>query len=384
MPAAKEQVKVRQQSDEVKSSVSGLSRHSSRGSSRKSSIATTVNSARFKEEQRIAELKVKADKLKRKRELEQAKLSLDSDIEHAKLKLRQQQEDMQLEEELAISQARTDVLDRYERQYVHKSSILDGEADDEATPAMMRKPKANPVLETKPSDIGRVVSYTLPQPLQSHTPRLEGGTAVRPQKRQSTPLDVSANVFTPSRMAQDERLSVSFRPKPELVSFQKSELARSPEPELVRAPDVSGGYYGDNGSRYAPVPTPTHNPSDYASVSAHTNNPSVYTPAPNPTNHPSVYTQDSQVRNHTNSPSASAPPHSPSARYNVSSVSEADVISIVRHLNKPAIEITKFGGIPLEYKRFMRQFETKIVCNTDNDDERLHCVHKESSQLALN
>ena len=52
------------------------------------------------------------------------------------LKLRQRQEDMQLEEELAISQARTKVLDKYERQYVHKSSILDGEADDEATPAI--------------------------------------------------------------------------------------------------------------------------------------------------------------------------------------------------------------------------------------------------------
>ena len=65
MPA-KEQLKVRQQSDD-----------SSRGSSRKSSIATTVNSARFKEEQRIAELKVKADNLQKKRELEQAKLSLE-------------------------------------------------------------------------------------------------------------------------------------------------------------------------------------------------------------------------------------------------------------------------------------------------------------------
>ena len=167
---------------------------------------------------------------------------------------------MQLEEEQALSQARTKVLNRYERQYVHKSSILDGEADDKATPAMMRRPKVNPVVETKPSDIGRVVSYTLPQPLRSHTPGLEGGTAVRRQKRQSTPLDMSADVFTPSSMAQVEQISASFRPKPELVRFPKSELARSPEPKLVRAPDVSGGYHCDNSSGCAPVSTPRINP----------------------------------------------------------------------------------------------------------------------------
>ena len=54
--STKEQLKVRQQSDEVKSSVSGLSRHSSRGPLRKSSIATTVNSARSKVDRKVCKV----------------------------------------------------------------------------------------------------------------------------------------------------------------------------------------------------------------------------------------------------------------------------------------------------------------------------------------
>ncbi len=45
--------------------------------------------------------------------------------------------------------------------------------------------------------------------------------------------------------------------------------------------------------------------------------------------------------------------------------------AVVRHLNKPPVEISKFDGNILSYRRFMRQFEARVVTNTINDDERL-------------
>ena len=50
---------------------------------------------------------------------------------------------------------------------------------------------------------------------------------------------------------------------------------------------------------------------------------------------------------------------------------EAAILSVVRHLSKPACEIKKFSGDPLEYTKFMRQFQSKVVNNCEDDDERL-------------
>ena len=50
---------------------------------------------------------------------------------------------------------------------------------------------------------------------------------------------------------------------------------------------------------------------------------------------------------------------------------QAALMSVVRHLNKPQVEISKFDGNPLMYRKFMRQFQTRIVNNTDDDDEKM-------------
>lgn len=39
-------------------------------------------------------------------------------------------------------------------------------------------------------------------------------------------------------------------------------------------------------------------------------------------------------------------------------------------------EIKKFGGDPLEYRRFVRQFQAKVVANTDDDDERMNYLEQ--------
>jgi hypothetical protein len=60
-----------------------------------------------------------------------------------------------------------------------------------------------------------------------------------------------------------------------------------------------------------------------------------------------------------------------------SSTSTAAMITaIVKHMNKPSTDIKKFTGDPLEYKRLMRQFHTKIVNNTDDYDERMNYLEQ--------
>ena len=47
---------------------------------------------------------------------------------------------------------------------------------------------------------------------------------------------------------------------------------------------------------------------------------------------------------------------------------DADAMqSVVQYLRRPIPEIKKFGGNPLEYRHFIRQFHDKVVDNVVND-----------------
>lgn len=48
--------------------------------------------------------------------------------------------------------------------------------------------------------------------------------------------------------------------------------------------------------------------------------------------------------------------------------SNANVNAIVRHLRKPVVEIKKFAGNILQYKKFIRQFSTIVLSNTEEGD----------------
>ena len=50
--------------------------------------------------------------------------------------------------------------------------------------------------------------------------------------------------------------------------------------------------------------------------------------------------------------------------------------SIVQYLRLPIPEIKKFGGNPLEFRRFLRQFHAKVVLNTQDDDERMNYLEQ--------
>ncbi|XP_022108331.1 uncharacterized protein LOC110988797 [Acanthaster planci] len=47
------------------------------------------------------------------------------------------------------------------------------------------------------------------------------------------------------------------------------------------------------------------------------------------------------------------------------------LLSVVRQLKRPIPEIKRFSGDPADYRKFIRQFNTKVAVHTENDDERL-------------
>ncbi|XP_014670104.1 PREDICTED: uncharacterized protein LOC106811088 [Priapulus caudatus] len=61
----------------------------------------------------------------------------------------------------------------------------------------------------------------------------------------------------------------------------------------------------------------------------------------------------------------------PETAANVTDASATSIAEVARELKKPQAEIRKFSGSPLDYRKFLRQFNSRITAYTDNDDERL-------------
>ncbi|XP_014672653.1 PREDICTED: uncharacterized protein LOC106813111 [Priapulus caudatus] len=53
-----------------------------------------------------------------------------------------------------------------------------------------------------------------------------------------------------------------------------------------------------------------------------------------------------------------------------------------RHLQKPASEIKRFDGNLMDYRKFMRQFNSKVVLNTDTDEERMNFLEQYTGEEA--
>ncbi|CAC5386643.1 unnamed protein product [Mytilus coruscus] len=64
--------------------------------------------------------------------------------------------------------------------------------------------------------------------------------------------------------------------------------------------------------------------------------------------------------------------HSFKQKGDVNQLNTIHSILIARELNKPKADITKFDGSPMEYKSFLRQFDARVVANTDSFDEKLN------------
>ena len=129
---------------------------------------SSVTLARIEEEQKQAELRVKAAHLQKKRLLDEEKLKIQQEqlklkqgIEEAKLRLHQQQEEMKLQEEMDMSNARSQVLDTFD-ELVSLRSVGKPEpshyADDETTPKFKRELVDDPIKHSKPIVKNYVVS----------------------------------------------------------------------------------------------------------------------------------------------------------------------------------------------------------------------------------
>ena len=50
--------------------------------------------------------------------------------------------------------------------------------------------------------------------------------------------------------------------------------------------------------------------------------------------------------------------------------------SIVKHLRQPSAEVKKFGGNPLDYQKFLRQFHSKVELNCETSDEKMNYLEQ--------
>ena len=64
---------------------------------------------------------------------------------------------------------------------------------------------------------------------------------------------------------------------------------------------------------------------------------------------------------------------------NEESVETSIIRSVVQQLRKPVPDIQKFSGNPLEFQIFMRQFKTKIVDNSNSEDEMMSYLEQLTS-----
>ena len=55
------------------------------------------------------------------------------------------------------------------------------------------------------------------------------------------------------------------------------------------------------------------------------------------------------------------------------------VQDVVKYLRKPTPEIKKYDGNPMEYHRFIRQFNAKVIQNTETDSERMNYLEQLTS-----
>ncbi|XP_046346812.2 uncharacterized protein LOC124127462 [Haliotis rufescens] len=68
----------------------------------------------------------------------------------------------------------------------------------------------------------------------------------------------------------------------------------------------------------------------------------------------------------------------------MSTTSDSAIATVIRQLRKPVTDLMVFSGNPLEYRKFMRQFKTKILVNTDDFDERLNYLEQFTSGEVCN
>jgi len=80
------------------------------------------------------------------------------------------------------------------------------------------------------------------------------------------------------------------------------------------------------------------------------------------------------------------PPMQPPSNHHTCAVN-SDVFAVARELRKPQVHISKFSGSPMDYRRFLRQFNSRVAAYATDDEERLNYLEQfttgEANKIAV-
>ncbi|XP_077982843.1 uncharacterized protein LOC144437710 [Glandiceps talaboti] len=290
-------------------SASQTSGKTSKSKSSRGSRYSTTSLLRLQEEQKQAEINVRKSALEEKLRLDIQGKRLEMELEMSRLQLGKLEEEFRLKQEMAVSNARTQVLERFEENV--NGSCLDTQI-------------------TRPESIKHRVDV---EPKSS-------GIKLLPESRRQ-PVDTTAEV----------RDYVYSLPEPS----QPRTKTRSPQMETLQQPEGVQSHLVSGFSRYS---RPDEH-SNYTIRVPETIPMSIDRPVGNGT------VQRPEV------PVSTQPVSSVVQHAGTQNIGEMTARCITKELRKPQVELSKFGGNPMDFPRFLRQFTTRIVAYTDSDDERM-------------
>jgi hypothetical protein len=236
------------------------------------SLSNVVSSKRLVEEERIAELEAKREIMKKRKNLE----------------LKMQEEELQLELDLAVSEAKTKVFDKYE-QSDYSAFLRDTNVKRELSVHFESLPEPRYGLEREQSfHFDPLTQHRYERKREQYVHR-----DLSPQNRYR--LDPNAETFRPKE-TQTTPISIDHN-----VNWHMETPMRSTPAQLIQP----------------------------------------------------VMNNDSAIQ------------------------------AVVQNLRKPISEIKKFSGNPLRYRKFLRQFNAKVVMNCDNDEEKMNYLEQLTEGEAL-
>ena len=265
--------------------------------SHRTTSTETVVTKRLKEEQRIATLSAMKQTMRRRKELEMAKLTL-----------KFEEEELEVDTNLAISTAKSEILKKYEmaEEFSDRGSILGD-------------------LHRQSVTLNPYAASFVPPTMLSNDQHID-------------PVQTDNNNNVPKN---DSPQPTSPRP----TSPQPTSPARIVNHSLqIGSPSISHSANNYN------LPQPVRFVSDMRVLDASNNG------------------NDITVQNTANIDDV-----------NDMTRNESVVQSVVKYLRKPTPEIKTFNGNPMEYRRFLRQFNAKVVQNTETDAERMNYLEQLTS-----
>ena len=236
-------------------------------------------------------------------------------IEEAKLQLKIKEEELDIQTALKISDARTKIIEELERTELREKQLTEALSDIQLE------------LDQQPPMFVPVTKTTVSQP---------------PVSVLHSDLNPHAPLFTSQTMSRS--------------TAQQNWNTPVPTPIISRNGPINVTSSTPHSIPYIP-PTTQHSTPYAPAISTYSE---IYHSGCGQNDGSSVYTPHVHFCN-------------PPPPINSESYSHVDgLLNVAREMNKPKAEIQKFEGNPMDYQRFIRQFNTKVCANTNSYEERLN------------